>query len=628
VIDRKDNQKNTQLLAYVSPHPGASVTELDLRNFLNARLPVYMMPSFFMMMDSFPVTSNGKLDRKALPSPETITRPNQKSVEWFSPSEAALAGIWVELLGVVEPSKRDSFFDLGGHSLVATRMVNRIKEVFSVDLPVTTIFRVPVLAELAERIDNMQYGDQEVSQIVASVNQECLPLSYAQERIWLAEQLAPGSSLFNIPIVLEITGPFDRAIAEKALQGLLDRHAVLRATYALREGRPVQNIADQLDVPIRFVDFSDCPGSQQENALMSYLEAEAAVPFDLSRGPMLCAHLLCLEPQRHVFFFKIHHIASDLWSAGIILREFLSSYAAMRQGRQPTLPPLSIQYPDFARWERARLERGLLDRQLSYWSNQLAGADFHLEVPGDRPRPPVQGLRGGIIRTSLSTDLVGMIHVLRKQAGVTLYVVLLAAFKALLARYSGRTDIIVGSDVAVREPSQVEGLIGIFVNQIVLRTDLSGVPSFLEVLSRVRDTVLQGIANRSVPLQVVAEHLQIRHDRSRSPLFQILFDLQQYQLPSEESVEFQIRRLDINWSNAKYDLSLFMEEEGEDIRAALEYNTDLFDEPTVRRFLTHYVLVLDAAVRNPSQPINEFALVGEPAQQRLVADFNENLELA
>jgi non-ribosomal peptide synthetase component F len=216
---------------------------------------------------------------------------------------------------------------------------------------------------------------------------------------------------------------------------------------------------------------------------------------------------------------------------------------------------------------------------------------------------------------------------LRRQAGVTLYVVLLAAFKTLLARYSGRTDIIVGSDVAVREPSQVEDLIGIFVNQIVLRTDLRGAPSFLELLVRVRDVVLQGMANRSVPLQLVAEHLHVSRDRSRSPLFQILFDLQQYQLPVQEGVEFKIRRLDFNWLTAKYDISLFMEEESGDIRATLEYNADLFDEPTVQRFLAHYVLVLDSAVRDPKQPVNELTVLDAPAQRKLAADFNESFEL-
>jgi hypothetical protein len=448
------------------------------------------------------------------------------------------------------------------------------------------------------------------------------PLSFAQERIWLAEQFMPGTPLFNIPIALEIVGPLQPLLVERCFQEIAACHTVLRTTYELRDGAPRQSICEQVTFDVPVIDFEGDAGA----GVAAYMERETCVPFDVSLGPLLRLRLLRLEADRHILFLVLHHIQTDLWSAGILLEEFLRGYAALREGREPGLVPPPVQYADFARWERGLRADGHLDAQVSFWKKRLAGADLLFEIPTDRPRSATPSVRGRVIRERLPHELAESLHTMRRQEGVTLYVLMLAAFKTLLWRYSGRTDILIGSDVAAREAPELQRLIGLLVNQVFLRTDLAGAATFEEVLHRVRDTVLHALANRSVPLQVLAEELQSPRTHGAASLFRILFDLQTYQLPEEEGTGFRLLRRDVDWATAKYDLSLFVEEEAGGLRATLEYNTDLFDVSTARRLLMHYELVLDWTARNPRRPLTELVLLDERAQRRAAATFNERLE--
>jgi amino acid adenylation domain-containing protein len=610
VLARPDRHGETQLVAYVAAGGMHQEIATSLRAFLANRLPPYMTPAVFVALDSFPLTGNGKIDRRALPPPEMADtgRPNQEA-RALTRSEAALAMIWTELLGRADPQPEDSFFDLGGHSLLATRMIKRVRDVFGVDLPVAGIFATPMLADLAQAIDGLR-SHAASGAIPVSPDRREFPLSFAQERIWMAEQLMPGTPLFHIPIALEIGGRLDHSILQLCIQRLVDRHEILRTYYVLEGTEPVQRVSPEIDIRVPLVDLSSIPGA----APGPIIRDETAEPFDLENPPLFRTKLFRLSEEKHVLFLNLHHILSDLWSAGILVEEFLRLYAAISKGLPDPLSPLRIQYGDFALWERAQAAEGRFDSQVAFRRDKLSGGEPDFEIPTDRPRPAAASIRGAIARSVLPKDLAEALHALRRQQGVTLYSLLLTAFKVLLTHYSRSTDILVGTDVAVREPHDVQPLVGLFVNQVTLCTCLDGNPSFEEALRRVRDETTKAWANYSAPLQ-------------RGPLFRILFDFQTYNLPSVPETGLAITRLDTDWNTAKYDLSLFMEEENGNLRATLEYNTDLFTETSARRLLAHYRTVLEQATRDPGKSIESFALLEEPAQRKLAAAFNEDLEL-
>ncbi|HYH79110.1 MAG TPA: amino acid adenylation domain-containing protein, partial [Longimicrobium sp.] len=515
VVAREDVPGEKRLVAYVVGDVEAGA----LREHLLRALPEYMVPSAFVFLETLPLTPNGKPDRKALPAPEYAADAD-RYVAPRTPVEEVLAGIWAEVLRLERVGVEESFFELGGHSLLATRVVSRVRELFDVELPLRALFEGPTVAELAVCVEEMRRAELPVLPPVVPVERTgALPLSFAQERLWFLDRLEPGSTTYNIPAAWRLGGALDAAALERALGEIVRRHEALRTVFAEVDGSPVQVIAPFGGFALPVEDLSG--DSDREAALGRRAGEEARRAFDLSAGPLFRAALLRLGDEDHVLLLSMHHIVTDGWSMGVLFRELSALYAAYREGGESPLADLAVQYADHAVWQREQLEGEVLDRQLSYWRERLAGAPELLELPADRPRPPVQTYRGASVPVQLSPELLERLQALGRSEGATLYMTLLGAFQVLLSKYSGSEDVVVGSPIAGRTRGEVEELIGLFLNTLVLRTDLSGDPSFRELLGRVREATLGAYEHQEVPFEKLVAELQPERSLSHSPLFQV-----------------------------------------------------------------------------------------------------------
>ena len=477
-------------------------TTTDLRSFLKEKLPEYMVPAVFVLLDALPLMPNGKIDRRALPAPDR-SRPelDKVFVAPRTPTEELLAEIWARLLDVERVGIHDNFFDLGGHSLLATQLVSRMREVFQVEIPLRRLFEVPTVAGLAESIEVAHQAGQNLlaPPILPVPRNGNLALSFAQQRLWFFDQLEPGLSAYNIPAAVRLKGPLNLAALEQSLNEIVKRHESLRTTFGKVEGRPTQVIAPTLTIKLPIIDLRKLPASEQEIEVRRLVTAEAQRPFDLSQGPLVRGTVLRLSDEEHVGLLTMHHIVSDGWSTGILVREVATLYVAFCAGGSSPLPALPVQYADFAYWQREWLQGEVLETQIAYWKKQLAGAPAPIDLPTDHPRPAVQTFRGAHQSLVLPKQVQEGFKALGRQEGVTQFMTLLAAFQVLLYRYTSRDDLIVGTPIANRNRLETEGLIGFFVNALVLRTDLSGNPSFRELLRRVREVCLGAYSHQDLP---------------------------------------------------------------------------------------------------------------------------------
>lgn len=417
------------------------------------------------------------------------------------------------------------------------------------------------------------------------------PLSFAQQRLWFLSRLDPASAAYNVPLALPFRGPLQIVALERTLNELVRRHEVLRTHFELDRGEPVQRIAAAATLTLPVIDLATQGGQSQEAARRLAAE-EAARPFDLARAPLLRACLLRVAPDDHVLLLTLHHIVTDAWSMDVLAREMSTMYAAFAAGRRPSLPDLPVQYADYAAWQRGRLLDERLGAQLEYWRTRLAGAPV-LELPTDRPRPPVATNRGAARRFTLPASLAGALRSLAQDEGVTLFMLLLAVFKVLLHRYSAQDNVVVGSPIAGRIRPELEPLVGFFVNSLVLRTALDGNPPFREVLQRVRETALGAFAHQELPFEKLVEALQPNRDLSRNPLFQVIFQLLRSAPGSRPSAPaFAAAEI-----SAKFDLSFTLQDQGAVLEAFVEYNADLYDADTVERMCTHYATLAQASPR-------------------------------
>jgi amino acid adenylation domain-containing protein len=450
-----------------------------------------------------------------------------------------------------------------------------------------------------------------------------LLLSFAQARLWFLEQLEPGSSAYNIPAAVRLTGSLDVAALEQSLNEIFQRHEALRTTFAMVSGEPIQVIAPVKALTLPLVDLRQLPEAQQE-AQVEHLATESAQqPFDLAMGPLLRATLLKLGEAEHVLLLTMHHIVSDGWSMGVLIRELAALYEAFSSGSPSPLPQLPIQYADFAHWQRQWLQGEVLAAQLSYWQQQLAGAQTVLELPTDRPRPAVQTFRGATQFLTLAEPLSQKLKTLSQRSGVTLFMTLLAAFQTLLYRYTGQEDICIGSPIANRNRSETEELIGFFVNTLVLRTDMSENPSFQELLGRVREVTLGAYAHQDLPFEQLVEALQPERNLSHQPLFQVMFVLQNAPMSALELPDLTLSSLEMESSTAKFDLTLSIEDTEQGLVGSLEYNTDLFDAATISRMLEHFQTLLEGIVANPDQRLSDLPLLTQLERQQLLVEWND-----
>ncbi|MBV9791331.1 MAG: amino acid adenylation domain-containing protein, partial [Chloroflexi bacterium] len=604
-----------------------------LTSGLRAKLPEYMVPSAFVVLDVLPLTPNGKVDRKALPAPE------QDRVEVLAvvdeprtPTEALIASVWAQVLGRERVGIHDNFFTLGGHSLLATQVVSRLRQVLDVDLPLRVLFEAPTVAALAQQVAKLQSDTSagaidRAARIVPS-EATIAPLSFAQQRLWFLDQLQPNSAAYHLPLIVRLHGTIDIQALRQSITTIVQRHASLRTTFAEQDDQPVQVVMPQLDLALDLVDTPES-SSHEPQTIERLVRAELQQPFDLRQGPLIRAQLMRLSPLDHILMLTLHHIVSDGWSQGVLLRELTTLYRSFAQHEPMPLGDLPLQYTDYALWQRAWLQGEVLERQIGYWRQQLAGVP-PLDLPTDYPRPPVLTYHGAHRTFELSPVLTTELQRLSQQLGATLFMTLLAAFDVLLYRYSGQADIAVGTPIAGRTRPEFESLIGFFVNTLVLRTDLSGrVTSgcnFAELVARVRATALDAYAHQDVPFELVVDHVQPTRDLSRSPLFQVMFILQNTPRSTIALPGLTFETMGAENHTAKFDLTLIMIETPEGLRGIFEYRTDLFADETITRLIEYFQTLLAAIVSTPEQAIGALPLLTEAEQHTILRSLNDTAQ--
>ncbi|HEX2188124.1 MAG TPA: amino acid adenylation domain-containing protein [Longimicrobiaceae bacterium] len=621
VVAREDAAGAKRLVAYVVPDGGLRAPEL--LDWVRAELPEYMVPSAVVALDALPLTRNGKLDRGALPAPEW--EGGAARVAPRTPDEEILAGIWAEVLGAERVGAHDDFFALGGHSLSATRVVSRAGRVLGAEVPLRALFEAPTLAAFAERVRALR-GEEAAPAApplvpVAREAGERLPLSFAQERLWLLEQLRPGGSTYAIAARVRLAGALDAEALRRALEELVRRHEALRTVFSAADGRPAQTVLPAAPLALEAEDLAALSPDRRAAEAAGRMREEALRPFDLERGPLFRLRLLRLAADEHLLFVGMHHVVSDAWSMGVLFDELAALYGAFSRGEPSPLPELPVQYPDYAVWQRAWLAGEVLDAQLGWWRERLAGAPRALELPTDRPRPAVQSGRGALHRFAFPAELAAGVRALGRREGTTPFMTLLAGFGALLAKYSGQDDLLLGTPVAGRTRPETEGLIGFFVNTLALRARLDGEPTFRDLLGRTREATLGAFAHQELPFERLVEELEPERDLGRSPLVQVVFSLLSGEgaAPGLPGLRMEVEEEETH--TAKFDLTLALEERPDGISGALEYATDLFDAATVERLAAHLAVLLAGALADPDARVAGLTLLDE-GERRVLGEWS------
>jgi len=592
-------QNNQQLVGYAVPKSKSGLTVEKLQAFLQERLPEYMLPAICVILDALPLTPNGKVDRRQLPAPAPLQVGNTAQAA-RTPVEELLCNIWSQILEVARVGIDDDFFALGGHSLLATQVVSRIRALFQIELPLRSLFEARTVAQLARYIEQMR--QVEVAAIAPTRRDRALPLSFAQERLWLLDQMQPGNPAYNIPAAVRLLGLLDRAALERSLKAILQRHEALRTNFSLVAGEPMQVISPTATLTLLTTDLRSLPDQQRECQMQAAIAIDIQKQFDLERDLLVRTHLFQLSDTESVLLVVIHHAVADGWSLGVFFRELAALYGALTAGRPSPLSPLPIQYADFAVWQREHLPAEVLPAQLAYWKQKLAGARSP-QLPLDYPRPKTPSLRGASHSFELSSELSQALKTLSARSGATLFMTLLAALTILLARSTQQTDITVGTDVANRHRSELEGLIGFFVNILVLRADLSDNPSFQTLLARVRETTVEAYAHQDLSFSQLATQMP-----QQAPLFQVLLVMQNKPVPEIELTGLKLAPVEVTNGMAKFDVALFVTETERGIAGTWRYQTDLFKASTIERLSNRLEKLLSEIVARLDAPVHSLEM--------------------
>ena len=591
----------------------------DIRAHLVAHLPDYMVPVAYVKLEALPLTANGKLDRKALPAPDMAAVFTREYAAPEGEIESVLAQIWADVLQVQRVGRHDHFFELGGHSLLAMRMVSQVRQRLGVELVLGDLFANAELAAVAEVLATSARST--LPDILPANRDEDVPLSFAQQRLWFLALMEGANTAYNIPIGLRLRGQLHVEALQRALARIVARHETLRSRFAQQGDQALVLIVPAEDMlPLQVQDLRRHPQPQQ--ALDALIHGEASAPFDLERGPLLRGRLVVMADDHHVLLLTLHHIVSDGWSMGVLTRELMALYQAFSHGMPDPLPSLPIQYGDFAVWQRLWLSGEVLQRQSTYWQQALAGAPALLTLPTDRPRPMQQDYAGNSVEVRLDERLTAGLKALSQRHGTTLYMTLMTAWAALLARLSGQQDVVIGSPVANRTRSEVEGLIGLFVNTLAVRIDTSGELSTEALLARVKSLTLAAQAHQDLPFEQVVEITRPVRSLAHSPVFQTLLSWQDSSAPTLALGDLALEGIVENSHFAKFDLSLNLGEVQGSILGALEFAVALFDESTVQRYAGYFIRTLQAMVDNDQAVLEHAPLVDERERQHLLVDFN------
>jgi amino acid adenylation domain-containing protein len=612
----------------------------ELRRFLARTLPAYMVPAAFVPLDSLPLTRSGKADRRGLSRQARLASeaavPGTGAASGAAhgvaprdPIEEAVAAIWREVLQTGAVSVHESFFDLGGHSLLATQVMSRVRIAFGIDLPLSVLFDAPTVAGLARRIEAaLRRGEvPEAPSLGRRTRPEAaktVPLSFAQERLWFLDRLAPGSAAYNIPLALRLEGDLHVAALAAALGEVVRRHESLRTVFALAAGKPVQEVQPALppNAPAVFlvpeIDLAGL-GRRAEDEALRLAREEAAAPFDLARGPLFRIRRLRLGREASLLLATLHHIVSDGWSLSVLVREIAALYTAFTRGLPSPLPELPIQYTDFAVWQRSWLAGEVLDAQLRYWKEALAGLPPLLPLPTDRPRPQTPSFRGAHRSTVLPAPLTAALRSHGRRSGATPFMVLLAGLQALFARLTGEDDLAVGTAVAGRGRVETEDLIGFFVNTLVLRGRLDGDPSLPDLLARVRATALDAYAHQDLPFERLVAELGVERSLAHTPLFQVMVTLQNTPREILDLPGLRLSPVHVPGETAKSDLTITLAEVESKIAVDWEYAVDLFEGATIERMAGHFERLLTAWLESPVLRLAELPLLSPDEALQITA---------
>jgi arthrofactin-type cyclic lipopeptide synthetase C len=618
VLARRDGQDISRLVAYYTAHAGR-LDSADLHAQLLARLPEYMVPSAWVQLDVLPLNNNGKVDRKALPAPTQAAMLSRVYVAPISALEQHLARIWAGLLQLEQVGRHDNFFELGGHSLLAMRMLSQVRQQLGVELTLAELFANPELAAVAEVLSRA--GRSTLPEILPAPRDQLLPLSFAQQRLWFLAQMDGGNSAYNIPVGLRLRGRLDEDALQRALARIVARHETLRSRFSQIDDQPqVLILPAEIGLLLAVEDLRQHP--QADNALRGLIEEQACASFNLQHDALLRGRLVRLADDHHVLLLTLHHIIADGWSMGVLTRELAALYQAFSRGEDDPLPPLALQYTDYAVWQRRWLSGEVLQRQSDYWQQTLTGAPALLTLPTDRPRPPQQDYSGSRVDMLLDQHLSAGLKALCQRRAVTPYMVIMSAWAMLLSRLSGQNDVVIGSPVANRTRAEIEGLIGMFVNTLALRIDTSGEPSGEALLARVKARTLDAQAHQDLPFEQVVDISKPVRSLSHSALFQTMLSWDNNDDPSLTLGDLTLEGVAGDSHFVKFDLSLSLGDSHDGIRGSLRYATALFDESTVQRFVGYFQRLLAALVNDDQAVLARVPLLAPQEQQRLLVDFN------
>lgn len=568
-----------------------------------------MKPNSFVFLDKLPLTRSGKVDRQALPEPEQSRPEMVKEYQApVTPVEEILAAIWLQLLGVERVGIDENFFELGGHSLLAAQVLARVRDKFHVEVPLRALFELPTVAALGKQIETALRAEEglKAAPLCKVPRDDQAPLSFSQQRLWFLDQLEPGNPSYNVRRAIRMTGVLNTEAVRNSLKEIVRRHEVLRTRFISLDGKPVQVIDECQDVLVPIIKLDELAEPRRAAEAQQLITEEARVPFDLARGPLIRVTLLKVAEDEHILLLSMHHIVSDAWSAMNLFKELATHYEAFMSGKPSPLSDLPIQYADFAIWQREWLGGEVIAKQLSYWREQLSGAPAILELSTDRPRSASRGMKGAKKFLAFSQELTARLNELSRIEEVTLFMTLLTAYQILLHNAGGQDDILVGTPIAGRNWTETETLIGVFINTLVLRSNLAGDPSFRELLSRVREVTLGAYANQDVPFERLVDELQIKRDLSHNPLFQVWFVLQ----PTFRGSKLELSGLTLNWlnldsENVRHDLQLTLSDGEEGLSGSFEYNTNLFNDATIDRMIKHFEAVLHTVAQRPDMRLSE-----------------------
>ncbi|MHB2147695.1 amino acid adenylation domain-containing protein [Calditrichota bacterium LG25] len=620
VTTTRDHQGNNLIAAYIVPAEGQQVSGQQLREYLRESLPEYMVPSAFVALDEFPLTPNGKIDRRALPDPLTHRIDLQREYEPpKTPTEEALAKIFGEILNISKVGSNDHFFELGGHSLLATQLISRIRDALGVDLPLKTLFEHPVISELGQAIDHLKRKStgMEEPPIKPIDRSGELPLSFAQQRLWFLYQMQPDDASYNIPAAFRVKGPLKVELLQQVMDEIARRHETLRTVFKTVDGRPKVEILEQSPIKIERQKISG------EKSVEEYIVAEARTPFNLESGPLVRVKTLEINPEEYVIILNMHHIISDGWSMGILMNEVGALYRAFSQGQPSPLPELEIQYVDFAAWQRQWLQGEVLEEHLNFWKEKLGHGSPPLQLPTDFPRPATLSYNGAHLHFKIDPLLSKKIRDFSQEHDLTLFMTLLSAFMLLLNKYTAQQDISVGTPVANRTRSEIEKLIGFFVNTLVMRGDLDNSQSVNDFLQQIKDYALGAFAHQDLPFEKVVDAIQPDRDVAHTPLFQVMFMLQNLPAGTQQISDITIEPMSVENGLSQFELTLALTEVEDGINGSLEYNTDLFKAQTMRRFIDHFLFIVEQMISHPHKTLKQISLVSEEELKALKGVWQE-----